>query len=236
MPPASLPSLERDLNNQKPGRNYVLETDGRLVLNHGKNVEFAGTCAVVKAAGESFQENDLILNGSQTGNPAEVHELFRRWNGEPPTGAVSEFDPAPSAAAGTPQQGTGLVDVQPTLPDDPAPVTWRVTTVGPNDGMQQIGVIVTNRSHTPLSAFMVVFRDAQTNGKWTDLFLDACLDHKAAWQPSQSWIHGFGLPIAVQKMEAYVGAAIFSDGSTWGNAHRLAKLKQHRGNCQWPGS
>jgi hypothetical protein len=42
--------------------------------------------------------------------------------------------------------------------------------------------------------------------------------------------------VTVRQMEAHVGAAIFTDGSGWGDAKRLAKLKQHRGSCQWPGA
>jgi hypothetical protein len=180
----------------------------------------------------------LILSGGLTNNPGELHELFRRWNGEPYPGAAADFDPAPAAAAaGAPSPG-GQAPVAPTArlaANGPAPVKADVVTVGQN-ASAEISVVVTNLNRLPLSAFMVVYRNGATSGVWRDAFVDACVDHHAAWQPNQQWRRGFGMMVTVRQMEAYVGAAIFTDGSEWGDAKRLAKLKQHRGSCQWPGS
>jgi hypothetical protein len=234
--PASPAALMRYLKPQMQGRSYTLQPDG-IILNHGRVVEFAGSCAVSLRTGNGFQENDLVLSGNEAGDPSELHELFRRWTGGPAAGVVSSFDPAPSAVPGASQPATGLPDVQPSLPDQPAPLRVNVRNgSGPNGPNTQVWVVVTNQSRAPLSAFMLVFQGAQTAGRWKDSDVDACLEHRPAWQPGQQWTKYIGMPIEVGNIRIKLGAAIFSDGSTWGDPHRLAKLKQHRGSCQWPGS
>jgi hypothetical protein len=83
---------------------------------------------------------------------------------------------------------------------------------------------------------MIVFRSQQTAGRWKDLYIDACVMRLRAWQPGQQWTQYLGMPIEVGNMQVKLGAALFSDGSTWGDPHRLAKLLTHHGSCQWPGS
>lgn len=242
MPPN--PALvQKILSNDPKDRSYSLDPDGRLAVRHADQISFTGSCAVSLGAGEGFEANDLILSGGLTNNPGEVHELFRRWNGEPYQGAATDFDPVP-AGTGTPPPvvaaaQSGKAPVAPTdgpAANGPAPVKAEVVTVGHNDGAAEVSVVVTNLNHVPLSAFMVVYRNSVTAGVWHDAFVDACLDHHAAWQPNQQWQRGFGMLVTVRQMQAYVGAAIFTDGSTWGDAKRLEKLRRHRGSCQWPGS
>jgi len=228
--------IEKMLANDPKDRSYALDASARLVVKHGDQISFVGHCAVSLSGKNGFQANDLILSGQLTNNPGELHELFRRWNGQPYQGAAADFDPAPQAA------GAPALDSQaPVAPADkpvangPAPIKADVVTVGQN-AAAEVSVVVTNLNRVPLSAFMVVYRNGVTAGVWRDAFVDACVDHHAAWQPNQQWRRGFGMLVTVRQMEAYVGAAIFADGSEWGDAKRLAKLKQHRGSCQWPGT
>jgi len=235
--PASPAQLMNSLRPQMQGRQFTLQADGRIVLNRGQAAQFAGRCAVSLRTENGFHANDLILVGNEAGGQSELHELFRRWTGGPVAGAASTFDPAPSVAQEQPQPAAELPDVQPSLPDKPVPL--RVSVIngsGPNGPGTQVSVVVKNETRAPLSAFMLVFRGAQTGQKWKDSDVDACLEHRSAWQPGQQWSKYLGLPIQVGNIEMFLGAAIFSDGSTWGNPHRLAKLKAHRGTCQWPGS
>jgi hypothetical protein len=237
MMPASPAKLMDVLRPQMQGRSFTLQANGRIVLNRGQAVQFAGSCAVSLHTGNGFHENDLILVGNEAGGESELHELFRRWTGGPVAEAVSTFDPAPSVAQEQPQPAAELPDVQPSLPDKPVPLRVNVVNgSGPNGPRTQVSVVVTNESHAPLSAFMLVFRGAQTAQRWKESDVDACLEHRPAWQPGQQWTKYIGMPIQVGNIEIFLGAAIFSDGSTWGNPHRLAKLKAHRGSCQWPGS
>ena len=236
-PPATPARAMNVLRSEMQGHSYTLQADGRIVLNRGQKVQFTGSCAVSLHSGDGFQENDLVLVGNQAGVESELHELFRRWTGEPVEKALSTFDPAPSASHEQPQSAAKLPDVQPSLPDKPVPLRVNVVNgSGPNGPRTRVSVVVTNESHAPLSAFMLVFRGAQTAQRWKDSDVDACLEHRAAWQPGQQWTKYLGMPIQVGNIEMFLGAAIFSDGSTWGNPERLAKLKAHRGNCQWPGS
>jgi hypothetical protein len=69
-----------------------------------------------------------------------------------------------------------------------------------------------------------------------DLDVYACVEHPPAWPPGQRWVKMIGHPVQVGNIEISLGAAVFTDGSTWGNPHRLAQLKSRRGNCEWPGS
>jgi hypothetical protein len=236
--PANPALVEKMLGNDPKDRSYSLDAGARLVVKHGGQISFTGHCAVSLGERGGFHASDLILSGGLTNNPGELHELFRRWNGEPYPGAAADFDPAAAAAAaGAPSPG-GQARVAPTAKlaaNGPAPVRADVVTVGQN-ASAEISVVVTNLNRLPLSAFMVVYRNGATSGVWRDAFVDACVDHHAAWQPNQQWRRGFGMMVTVRQMEAYVGAAIFTDGSEWGDAKRLAKLKQHRGSCQWPGS
>jgi hypothetical protein len=236
--PANPALVEKMLGNDPKDRSYSLDAGARLVVKHGGQISFTGHCAISLGERGGFHANDLILSGGLTNNPGELHELFRRWNGEPYPGAAADFDPAAAAAAaGAPSPG-GQARVAPTAKlaaNGPAPVRADVVTVGQN-ASAEISVVVTNLNRLPLSAFMVVYRNGATSGVWRDAFVDACVDHHAAWQPNQQWRRGFGMMVTVRQMEAYVGAAIFTDGSEWGDAKRLAKLKQHRGSCQWPGS
>jgi hypothetical protein len=234
--PADPALIEKMLSNDPKDRSYSLDASARLVVKHGDQIAFTGSCAVSLSERGGFQANDLILSGGLTNNPGQLHELFRRWNGEPYQGAAADFDPAP-AAAGAPPPG-GQAPVAPTrgpAANGPAPVKADVVTVGQN-AAAEVSVVVTNLNRLPLSAFMVVYRNGATAGVWRDAFVDACVDHHAAWQPNQQWRREFGMLVTVRQMEAYVGAAIFTDGSEWGDAKRLAKLKQHRGSCQWPGA
>jgi len=234
--PADPALIEKMLSNDPKDRSYSLDASARLVVKHGDQIAFTGSCAVSLSERGGFQANDLILSGGLTNNPGELHELFRRWNGEPYQGAAADFDPAP-AAAGAPPPG-GQAPVAPTrgpAANGPAPVKADVVTVGQN-AAAAVSVVVTNLNRLPLSAFMVVYRNGATAGVWRDAFVDACVDHHAAWQPNQQWRREFGMLVTVRQMEAYVGAAIFTDGSEWGDAKRLVKLKQHRGSCQWPGA
>jgi hypothetical protein len=234
--PANQALIEKILSNDPKDWSYSLDAGARLVVRHGGQVSFTGSCAVSLSERDGVQSNDLILSGELTNNPGELHELFRRWNGEPYQGAATDFDPAP-AAAGAPPRGRQ----PPAAPTDgsaangPAPVKADVVTVGQN-AAAEVSVVVTNLNRSPLSAFMVVYRNGATAGVWRDAFVDACVDHHAAWQPNQQWRRGFGMLVTVRQMEAFVGAAIFTDGTQWGDAKRLAKLKQHRGSCQWPGA
>jgi hypothetical protein len=236
--PANPALVEKMLGNDPKDRSYSLDAGARLVVKHGGQISFTGHCAVSLGERGGFHANDLILSGGLTNNPGELHELFRRWNGEPYPGAAADFDPAAAAAAaGAPSPG-GQARVAPTArlaANGPAPVRADVVTVGQN-ASAEISVVVTNLNRLPLSAFMVVYRNGATSGVWRDAFVDACVDHHAAWQPNQQWRRGFGMMVTVRQMEAYVGAAIFTDGSEWGDAKRLAKLKQHRGSCQWSGA
>jgi hypothetical protein len=241
--PADPALIEKMLSNDPKDRSYSLDAGARLVVKHGAQISFTGSCAVSLGEGDGFQANDLILSGGLTNNPGELHELFRRWNGGPYQGAAADFDPAPARTGALPPVVAaapgGQAPVAPTngpAANGPAPVKADVVTVGQNDGAAEVSVVVTNLNRVPLSAFMVVYRNGVTAGVWRDAFVDACLDHHAAWQPNQQWRRGFGMVVTVRRMEAYVGAAIFTDGSTWGDAKRLAKLKQHRGSCQWPGA
>ncbi len=124
-------------------------------------------------------------------------------------------------------------DVQPSLPDKPQPVNVSFNSSASGSA---VFIYVTNHGRAPLSAFMLLWRSSQTNGKLKDVYVDACLDHMPAWQPGHQWAKDLGLPIANVGLQVQVGAALFSDGSTWGDPHRLAKLIQHRGNCKWPGA
>ncbi len=235
--PANPLVLAADLRRQMQGRSYTIQPAGEIIFNHGRSVEFAGTCAVRLQAGNGFQENDLILSGHDAEAPSEVHKLYRRWNGGPAERPTSTFDPAPSATVQSTQPPAGQADVQPTLPDEPVPVRVNVTHgSGPNGPDTQVWEVVTNLSHSPLRAFMIVFRGQQTAGRWKDLYVDACVMRLRAWQPGQQWTQYLGMPIEVGNMQVKLGAALFSDGSTWGDPHRLAKLLTHHGSCQWPGS
>jgi hypothetical protein len=237
MMPASPAKLMDVLRPQMQGRSFTVQADGRIILSRDQTVQFAGSCAISLRTENGFHENDLIVVGNEAGGESELHELFRRWTGGPITGAVSTFDPAPSVAKEQTHTAADLPDVQPTLPEKPVPL--RVDVVdgsGPNGPRTQVSVVVTNESHAPVSAFMLVFRGAQTGQRWKESDVDACLEHRPAWQPGQRWTKYIGLPIQVGNIEIFLGAAIFSDGSTWGTPHRLAQLKAHRGSCQWPGS
>jgi hypothetical protein len=238
--PAEPALVEKILNNDPKDHSYSLETDGRLVVKHGGQISFTGSCAVSLSNKDGFEANDLILSGGLTNNPGELHELFRRWSGEPYPGAAADFDPAPApaiAAARTPPSD-GQAPVASTggpAANGPAPVKADVVTVGQN-AAAEFSVVVTNLNRAPLSAFMVVYRNGATAGVWHDAFVDACVDHHAAWKQNEQWRRGFGMLVTVRQMDAYVGAAIFTDGSEWGDAKRLAKLKQRRGSCHWPGA
>jgi len=234
--PADPALVEKMLNNDPKDRSYSLDADARLVVKHGDQVSFTGSCAISLSDRDGFQSNDLILSGGLTNNPGELHELFRRWNGEPYQGAAADFDPAPASARAQPSVSQApAAATNGSTANGPALVKADVVTVGQN-AAAEISVVVTNLNRVPLSAFMVVYRNAATSGVWHDAFVDACVDHHAAWQPSQQWRREFGMMVTVRQMEAYVGAAIFTDGSEWGDAKRLAKLKQHRGSCHWPGA
>jgi len=233
--PADPALIGKILGNDPKDRSYSLDADGRLVVKHGDQISFTGRCAVSLSDNGGYQANDLILSGGLANNPGELHELFRRWNGEAYSGAASDFDPAPAAAGAPPP-----VSKEPAAPagspvaNGTEPVKADVVTVGQN-AAAEVSVVVTNLNRVPLSAFMVVYRNGATAGVWHDAFADACVDHHAAWQPNQQWRREFGMLVTVRQMQAYVGAAIFTDGSEWGDAKRLAKLKQHRGACHWPG-
>jgi hypothetical protein len=234
--------IEKMLSNDPKDRSYSLDADGRLVVKRGDQIAFTGSCAISLSEGDGFQANDLILSGGLSNNPGELHELFRHWNGEPYQGAAADFDPAPAGISAAPPAAVAAPGGQAQLAqkdglaaDGAAPVKADVVTVGQN-ATAEVSVVVTNLKGVPLTAFMVVYRNAATAGVWHDAFVDACVDHHAAWQPNQQWRRGFGMLVSVRKMEAHVGAAIFTDGSTWGDAKRLAELKQHRGSCQWPGA
>lgn len=233
------PAAMRGLASQVAGRSYALQNDGRLILRRGAAVQFAGSCSISLQSGNGFQENDLILSGNVTGIRSDVHELFRRWTGQPVAKAVSTFDPAPSAAADAAASASTApgpekpAEVQATMPEKPVPLRINVvTSSGPGN---EISLVVTNENHAPLSAFMLVMRSKQTAERWMDTEVDACLQHRAPWQPGQQWSQNLGIPLAVGNLEVNLGAAIFTDGSTWGTPTRLAKLKTHRGDCQWPG-
>jgi hypothetical protein len=233
--PAAPALVDKILSNDPKDRSYSLDEGSRLVVKHGDQVTFSASCAVSLGGKGGFQANDLILSGALTNNPGELHELFRRWNGEPYAGAATDFDPAPGGAAPPPGGQAQVAATKEPEANGSAPVKADVVTVGQN-AAAEISVVVTNLKRSPLSAFMVVYRNGATAGVWHDAFVDACLDHHAAWQQNQQWRRGFGMLVTVRQMQAYVGAAIFTDGSTWGDAKRLAKLKQHRGSCQWPGA
>jgi hypothetical protein len=227
--------IDKMLANDPKDRSYAVDADGRLVVKHGDQISFAGHCAVSLSGKDGFQANDLILSGELANNPGELHELFRRWNGEPYPGAAADFDPAPAAAAPVVGSQAPAAPTDTPAGNGSAPIKADVVTVGQN-AAAEVSVVVTNLNRVPLSAFMVVYRNGATAGVWHDAFVDACVDHHAAWQPNQQWRRGFGMLVSVRQMEAYVGAALFTDGSVWGDAKRLAKLKQHRGSCQWPGA
>ena len=237
MMPATPAKLMDYLKPQMQGRSFTLQSDGRIVLNKGRSIQYVGNCAVSLRTGDGFQANDLVLSGNEAANRAEIHTLYRRWIGGPAAPPSSAFDPAPSVSPEPTGPTTGLTEVQPTLPDKPVPLRVSVITgSGPNGPASQVFVIVKNESRAPLSAFMLVFRGAQTAQRWKESDVDACLEHRTAWQPGQAWNKYIGMPIEVGNIQIFLGAAIFSDGSTWGSPQRLAKLKAHRGNCQWPGS
>jgi len=236
--------IKKILSNDPKDRSYSLDADGRLVVKHGDQISFTGSCAVSLGEGHGFEADDLILSGGLTNSPGEIHELFRRWNGEPYQGAATDFDPAPTEATAAPPavEAAAPGDQTPVAPTDvlaaqgPAPVKADVVVVGHNDAGDQFSVVVTNLNRVPLTAFMVVYRNGVTRGAWHDRFVDACVDHHAAWQQNKQWSDTFGTRLTILQMDAYVGAAIFTDGSTWGDAKRVAKLKQRRGSCKWPGA
>ncbi len=234
--PADRALIEKILSNDPKDRTYSLGADARLVVKRGEQITFTGSCAVSLSERDGFQANDLILSGELTNNPGELHELFRRWNGEPYQGAAADFDPAAALArAAPPGSQAPVAPADRLVAKEAAPVRADVVTVGQN-AAAEISVVVTNLSRLPLSAFMVVYRNSVTAGIWRDALVDACVDHHPAWQPNQQWRQGYGTLLTVRQMQAYVGAAIFTDGSEWGDAKRLAELKQHRGSCQWPGA
>jgi hypothetical protein len=242
MPPDPL-LMKKILSNDPKDRTYSLDTAGRLVVKHGDQILFTGSCAVSLNEAGGFQANDLILSGGLTNTPGELHELFRRWNGEPYPGAASDFDPAPaatgappSAVAAAPGRQTPVAPTDVPAANGPAPVKADVVTIGHNDAADEFSVVVTNLNRVPLSAFMVVYRNEVTRGIWKDRYVDACLDHHAAWQQNQQWREEFGMRVTIRKMDAYVGAAIFTDGTTWGDSKRVANLKRRRGSCHWPGA
>jgi hypothetical protein len=233
--PATLNEANGDLKGQMRDRTYALQADGKIILNRSKAVEFAGTCSVSLHSGDGFQENDLVLVGSYAREESVLHELFRRWTGEPLAKVTTTFDPAPEALTERPKSTAELPGVQPTMPDKPIPLRVNVVTGGgPGGPNTQVSVIVTNDSHAPLSAFMLVFRGAQTAQRWKDSDVDACLEHRPPWQPGEKWTKMIGMPIQVGNIQVGLGAAIFSDGSMWGTPERLAKLKANRGSCEWP--
>ncbi len=226
------PAATRNLTSQMAGHTYVLQAGGRIILRRGPAVQFSGSCSISLHSGDGFEENDLILAGNFTGVRSEIHALFRRWTNQPVAKAVSAFDPAPAASAEhSPEK---LADVQASMPEKPVPLGVKVVNLNGPNGVE-IGLVVTNETHAPLTAFMLVNRGKQTAQRWMDREVDACLDHRPPWQPGQQWTENLGIPLAVGNIEVFLGAAIFSDGSTWGSPTRLAKLKAHRGNCQWPG-
>lgn len=228
--------IQKMLGNDPKDRSYSLDADARLVVKHGGQITFTGSCAVSLTETGGFQANDLIFSGGLANNPGQIHELFRPWNGGPYQGAAADFDPAPAATASAPPGGQApAAATDGPAANGPAPVKADVVTVGQN-AAAEISVVVTNLNHVPLSAFMVVYRNGATSGVWHDAYVDACVDHHAAWQPNQQWRREFGMLVTVRQMEAYVAAALFTDGSEWGDAKRLARLKQHRGSCQWPGA
>jgi hypothetical protein len=223
------------LNAQRKDHDFTWRSDGRLAFNRRGAVQFLWSCAVSLRTGDGFQENDLLLVGNQTGGQSELHQLFRRWTGGPVARTDSKFDPAPSAAS--PRPAADLVDIQPSLPDKPAPFRIKIVNGnGPGGPGTQVSVVVTNEGHAPLSAFMLVFRGAQTAQRWKESDVYACVEHPPAWQPGQQWAKVIGHPLQVGRIEISPGAAVFADGSTWGDPHRLAQLKSRRGNCEWPGS
>jgi len=219
------------LNNFPKDRtySYALDPAGRLVVKLGEHIEFKGSCAVALGESNGFKANDLILSG-QAGNPGELHELFQRWIGQPYAGAATAFDPAPSggAASVAAAAAAGASPSGPASANVPPPVKAEMVT----DASGHVSVVVTNQSNLPMSAFMVVYRNG-TNwggaGIWSDIPIDACLQHHAAWQPKEQWQQDFGSRDAMpgRRMDAYVGAAIFTDGSTWGDATILGRLKQY---------
>lgn len=87
--PANPALIEKILSNDPKDRSYSLDSAARLVVKHGDQILFTGSCAVSLGERDGFQANDLILSGGLTNNPGELHELFRRWNGEPYQGAAA---------------------------------------------------------------------------------------------------------------------------------------------------
>lgn len=235
MRPESTEFIMRSLRAQLPGTTYTLQPDGTVTLLRGTMVMFNGSCAVSLADGQGFQKDDVILAGNQRGSESSIHRLFRRWTGGPAVAAVSTFDPAP--APGPPAEATqASPDLAPTLADEPAPVQAGISWLPNGNGSRDAWIFAANVSRTPLSAFAVEVRGRQTNGQWKVFYQDACLAHRQAWQPGEQWNTRAGIPLQVLPIEAKAGAALFSDGSTWGKPHLLGKLKAHRGSCKWPGS
>lgn len=66
------------------------------------------------------------------------------------------------------------------------------------------------------------------------MLCQTCLPYRDPGDDKRTWERMNGL--TVRQMQAYVGAAIFTDGTEWGNAKRLAERKKRRGRCQWPGA
>jgi hypothetical protein len=233
--PNSLKQALKYLQHEKHGAGYMLQPDGQIELRGVGRAAFVGRCQISLGTTGGYLANDLILSGYEADSRDEQHRLFRSWTGGDIPRAVSAWDPAPwaDAVGSVPGEHATNVAIQATLPKEPTPVQLDLKSDGP-DG--NVWLYATNAHHAPLSAFTIGKRDASTDGKWQTVYVDACLGHHSAWQPGAQWSQQLGIRIAVRKVEVQLEAAIFTDGSTWGDPQRLGELKVHRGNCQWPGS
>jgi hypothetical protein len=202
--PDSATKVTTSLGRQMYGHTFKLEADRRIFLNRGPAVQFVGTCAISLQNGNGFNENDLILAGSATGVESEIHELYRRWAGGPVPAAVSTFDPAPKTTKDQPaDQGKAAAasaEPQASMPEKPVPLRVQLVNLAGHNG-PEIGLQVTNTSHSPVSAFLLVVRGKQTAQRWKDWSVDACLQHRPAWQPGQQWTQNLGIPIAVGNVD-----------------------------------
>jgi hypothetical protein len=232
------PSFDQAMKSirvQANGSSIRIQANGQITLSKNGVPQYLGTCAVSLQNNDKVKENDLILVGSYAQAPSQVHELFRRWTDGQVPEAKSSFDPAPNPPAlqRTQVGSEDVGEVQATMPETPIPISVKVLTSG-TDAQTQVFAAVKNTYSAPLSAFLLIVNERGQPPK--TLAVDACLEHHAAWQPREQWTRPAGLLTQIGNLHLDLGAAIFTDGSTWGNPKLLGKLKARRGGCQWPGT
>jgi hypothetical protein len=214
--------------------------DGRLLLDKDGAPLSAFRCTVSQSNGDGYEKDDLILAGGDANMPFRVTELYRRWQRVDPAHDRYDLPATPSAFSsglswcehddtgercGTWNFSKGSADI---ANGAGAEIQLAV------ERLDAGGVVVTNEGQAPLVAVAMVFHHAK-NGPdhWGEAF-DMCLYHRPPIPPAK----GYTSPEIVEydgKTDEVVTAALFADGSTWGDPQHVAQLKARHASCDWPG-